>query len=380
MYKKVKTLWRTVGLAVFALCLNGCIMVEPIPYIEVTVEDSTFEDKFYYEQLTEEDQLTYRELYQGLMDHQKEIYVHGMDPDKVNAILHDVMFDYAEIFWTDGSAMSSSYEEGYTIVEMDYIYSQEERAAKEAEIEAATADILSQLSAQSNEYDKIKSVYEYLVNGVEYVEGAQDNQNLYSALVGKETVCAGYAKANQYLLNELGISCIYVVGTATNEDGTASHAWNIVECDDKYYYVDVTWADPIPDGEEPAIQSEMIYDYLCCDESVMADTHVAEEGRDYPVCDSDDLNYYKQNGMFYETVDRSELLSVMKTDIDAKENSTIFKFATSDLYAQADSLLLDGLMNEAAEYLCERYDLWEVEYNYEEDHILNKFIIYWQYE
>ena len=63
-----------------------------------------------------------------------------------------------------------------------------------------------------------KYIYEYLVNNVQYVEEAPDNQNIYSALVGKATVCAGYAKANQYLLNRMGIYCTYVIGTAALEE------------------------------------------------------------------------------------------------------------------------------------------------------------------
>ena len=38
---------------------------------------------------------------------------------------------------------------------------------------------------------KIRYVYEYLVNTVDYDENAPDNQNIYSALVGKSSVCAG---------------------------------------------------------------------------------------------------------------------------------------------------------------------------------------------
>lgn len=45
-------------------------------YQEITVADSVFEDKFYYEQLTEEEQLIYKELYQGLDAHAEDITVH----------------------------------------------------------------------------------------------------------------------------------------------------------------------------------------------------------------------------------------------------------------------------------------------------------------
>lgn len=380
MYYRMKKWFGIVSVAFVLLLCSGCSLETFIPYEEVTADAAVFEDKFYYSQLTEQEQLTYREIYQGIMDHQEEIYVHGTDPNKVNSILNCVIYDFAEIFWTDGTGMSNSFELGFTLVEVEYQYSLEERTAKETEIETATTDILSQLSALTDEYEKIKMAYEYLVNTVEYVDGVKDDQNLYSALVGKQTVCAGYARANQYLLNQSGVYCTYVLGTATNEDGSEAHGWNIVECNGKYYYVDVTWADPIPEEETPVLQRDMIYDYLCCDETLLSSTHVIQEGYEYPVCDSGDLNYYKLHGMYYETVDKKQLLNDMKEDIDSKANSTIFQFASTDLYTQAKGLLMDSLMNEAAGYLCERYDLWEVEYNYEEADTTNKFIVYWQYE
>ena len=67
------------------------------------------------------------------------------------------------------------------------------------------------------------------------------NQSAYSALVLGKTVCAGYARAYQYLLQKLGIPCYYCTGYAGE-----NHAWNIVKLEDTYYNVDVTWSDTKP--------------------------------------------------------------------------------------------------------------------------------------
>ena len=64
------------------------------------------------------------------------------------------------------------------------------------------------------------------------------NQSAYSALVNGRTVCAGYARAFQYLMQRLGIPCYYCTGYA-GED----HAWNIIKLGEDYYNVDVTWDD-----------------------------------------------------------------------------------------------------------------------------------------
>ena len=378
---------RKMIIAAVALCMFlcvGCEKSEPA-YTEVKTELSTFDNKFYYSLLSEEEKLIYREVYQGIMNLDEEIIVHSLDPDQANGVIDSIMYDFPEIFWIDGSAESTSYSEslfevGYTVVDPTYIYTKEDVVSRQQTISLEVERILGGISAEATEYDKIKYVYDYLVDYLEYVDGAPDNQNICSAFIGHETVCAGYAKANQYLLNEIGIECSYVMGESTDDEGTDSHAWNIVKCNDNYYYVDVTWADPVVEEGSEILTSERIYDYLLCDETEIADSHTLEEGYDYPACASNDLNYYRLNQMYYEAADEDEMLSAMKDSIKAKEASVTLKFANTDVYAEGSKLLLDELMNEAVQYLCNYYNLWEVEYYYEENIQCNRFTVYWQYK
>ena len=70
--------------------------------------------------------------------------------------------------------------------------------------------------------------------------------NLYGALVLKKCVCEGYAKAFQYLMNQIGIDNVIAIGTATNSNNqTENHAWNYVNLDGSWYAIDVTWDDPV---------------------------------------------------------------------------------------------------------------------------------------
>lgn len=366
------------------LC-TGCIEVVEIPYSEITVEDSVFADKFYYSLLSEEEQLVYRELYQGIMNHETEIYVHSEDAEDANDILVSVIYDFGEIFWTDGTATSTGYEETmfndeYAIVKVEYNYSKEERKTKEQEIEMVVSQVINSIPAEYTEYEKIKYVYEYLINNVSYVEDAPDNQNLYSALVNGQTVCAGYSKANQYLLNRMGIYCTYVVGTAALNEEFEGHAWNIVRCDGNYYYVDITWADPIEAETQNDIQVELLYEYLCCDETQLANTHRIDENYDYPECTSNDLDYYRMNQMYYEGIDRKQILNEMYASINANERCMIFKFADHTLYEEGRTLILQDLINPATERIARRYGLTEVKYYYEEQEVMNKLVIYWFYE
>lgn len=271
----------------------------------------------------------------------------------------------------------------YVVIEPNYLYEGEEKEQRYQEIESARATCLSGISDLSDEYEKIKYIYTYLINNVDYDLDAPDNQNIYSALVGKRSVCAGYAKSCQYLLQQLGIYCIYVTGQTTDPNGgVADHAWNIVQCNGQYYYVDATWGDPIFLGEDNGYQipNLIAYDYLCCSEKELEKTHMISTDYVYPSCQSENLNYYQLNGMYYDTYEPGILREVIDRSIESQEAYTIFKMSDDAVYQEVVDEMHETLMEEGAGYLGELYGLWQVSYSYSEEVSLNKFIIYWFYE
>ena len=126
-----------------------------------------------------------------------------------NEVFQNVLNDRPEIFWCDGNATSTEYSQSegqsrYVVIEPNYLYEGEEKEQRNQEIESARTSCLSGISDLSDEYEKIKYIYTYLIDNVDYDLDAPDNQNIYSALVGKRSVCAGYAKSCQYLFATTG--------------------------------------------------------------------------------------------------------------------------------------------------------------------------------
>lgn len=191
---------------------------------DLTVAADDVADHFYYQQLTEEEQTVYRELLQGVNDMEECILVHAGKGERPEKAYEYLLYDCPELFWCIGSSQMTMYDT-YTEFYPEYSCSLEERETRQNEIDAAVTDCMAGIDASAGEYDRIRYVFEYLVNTVDYDENAPDNQNIYSALVGTSSVCAGYSRAAQYLLDHMGIECIYVVGTA---QGQEAHAWNIV--------------------------------------------------------------------------------------------------------------------------------------------------------
>lgn len=194
-----------------------------------------------------------------------------------NAIMA-VYNDHPELFWLN-TAFVCKYDKNKICaeLELEFNIAQEDFAETSVEFYNTVNTMLTQVQNLSN-YEKEKRLHDILIEKIEYDKGADMNQSAYSALVEGKSVCAGYARAYQYLMQRLGIPCYYCTGFA-GED----HAWNIVALDDGYYNVDVTW-DDTPGGE---------YDYFNKTDKDYADTHVR---RDLSV------NLPKCEGQRYATV------------------------------------------------------------------------------
>lgn len=355
------------------------LSAEPADFQELTISEEEVEGNFYYEQLNGEEQIIYRELLQGVQDMEDCITIHAGREDHPEKVYEYLLYDCPELFWCVGSSQMTVYED-HTEFYPTYSCTSDERIRRQGEIDAAVSDCIKGNDPAAGEFDRIRYVYEYLVNTVDYDEDAPDNQNIYSALVGKSSVCAGYSRAAQYLLNHMGIECIYVVGTA---QGQEAHAWNIVNCGGKYYQMDVTFGDPVflsSESGENLPGNIIYYDYLCCtDTEIMAD-HTPTDEVTYPTCESNDLNYYRMNGMYYESYDPQILLGDMNDSIYERQEMFVCKFSSSKIYQNARGAVIEELFPKAAQTLGSVYGLEQVKYTYIEDETHNKIMVFWNYQ
>ncbi|HAX51500.1 transglutaminase domain-containing protein [Muricomes intestini] len=352
---------------------------ESVPFEKIKVPEVDMAGGYYYQQLGEEEQKLYTEIYQGILESSDSIYVHSSNVEALKKVSSFIFCDRPELFWCGGEMQMTSYAD-YSEIQPVYLYTGEEKEQRQSRIDTAVSECLSGITGDMTEYDKIKYIFEYLVNTVDYNLEAPDNQNIYSALVGKSSVCAGYSRAAQYLLQQLGIECIYVTGTIPEQ---GAHAWNIVKCGGQYYQMDVTFGDPVfleAESGENIPDKSTNYDYLCCSDAEILKNHTMDTDVSYPLCSSMDLNYYKLNGMYYEEFQPEQLLEDMNQTIYNKESSFTCKFASDTLYQQSHDGILNGLVQNAAQNLLEHYGLETVQYTYVEDDVMDKIIIFWNYQ
>jgi transglutaminase/protease-like cytokinesis protein 3 len=316
------------------------------------IEKVTVSGKSYYlEQLSDENQDVYQEVYKGLLKLKKSIRAGVRDEEELGKIYYAVLYDHPEIFWCNSSYQIKYNSRGFLYYELmpSYRYTQNEVNEIQTKIDKTTEGLLSKISSSDSDYEKIRKVYETLVNGLDYdTDGdASQDQNIDSAFINRSTVCAGYSKATKYLLDQLDIFCIYVPGVATSRDGSGEHSWNIVQCDRNYYHVDTTWGDPTYTGEQSGSSREdnINYFYLNCNDEAIFRTHKLDDtySFEYPKCSSMEQNYFSVNGRYFENYSREQFQEIIKKDIKNSLKSTSVCYATKEAYQSAVANLQSDL-------------------------------------
>ncbi len=271
----------------------------------------------------------------------------GYDEEDIDRIFQCVLNDHPELFYVEGYSYTK-YTRGdrTTSIEFSGTYSLDRETAegRRSEIEAAAAEILAGIDAGADQYTKVKYVYDTIIRETDYDRNAADNQNIYSTFVNHLSVCQGYAKATQYLLNRLGVECTLVQGQVGTGEG---HAWNLVKVDGNYYYVDTTWGDTsykMEDGgaESQVTMPEINYDYLNVTTAELLRTHRLSENVPMPECTATEANYYLREGALFPSYDREQLQTLFARAREQERADVTIKCADEDCYNQMFDALVGG--------------------------------------
>ena len=253
----------------------------------------------------------------------------------------------------------------------------EERSTMKAQLEAAANECIYSIPSDASDYEKIKYVYEYIIDLTDYDANGIDTQNIQSVLLYQKSVCAGYSKAFQYILNRMGLFCTYITGTI--RDG-GDHGWNMVRIGENYYYVDVTWGDPVFANQMDGEGSETVtnYNYLCCTETELFKTHVPSDAVPLPACTSDDYNYYKRNGCYYETFDYDTIYNALMNSVWNGSSNIVMKFGSDEAYQTAKyEMFENGMLTDPGQYLMEINGVSTWNYKYHTDDEFCLITLYW---
>ena len=124
------------------------------------------------------------------------------------------------------------------------------------------------------ETEKIRTVHNWIVCNTTYNDNYYDRGDSFNhvsnLLNNKTGVCQGYSVTFYIFMKQMGIPCTLVMGNTDD----VSHAWNAVKLDGNWYYIDVTWDDPVVNGTSNYPGGDNIsYEYLLCTYNHISMTH-----------------------------------------------------------------------------------------------------------
>lgn len=262
---------------------------------------------YFYRQLSSSERVVYDELLRGLMDMQTNIQLSSAGSfDLISKMVELVLDDHPEIFWFSGAGNMSQRGSSFSF-QPKYTIGWETKLDREARIRRVVSGFLERSQRCRTDVECLEAAFNYLVKNVSYVDGCADSQNICSALLNHRSVCAGYSKSLQYLMQKMGKECLFISGITAKK---GRHAWNIVKLGGKYYHTDVTFGDrSFSDGtmsgadlpEELAAE----YAYLCMndDEAFRERRITMKESIRLPACTSNQMSWYRRNHLYYASAE-----------------------------------------------------------------------------
>ena len=200
-------------------------------------------------------------------------YSHSDNMEDIPALVKDIM-DFA-LEETDKPDEGDYINYNYGGYELKYSFKQQNEknyytiyiypdyyTTKEQELQVTEKidEIISGSDASLSDYQKVRFVYDYIKDRVQFDEIHKNNSNhhikstSFGALIYGQAVCQGYAVLMYRMLREIGINSRVITGMA--DDGTKTfHAWNIACIDGVYYNIDITWDDQ-NESEEYFLKSD----------------------------------------------------------------------------------------------------------------------------
>ncbi len=385
--KKVLLLVILIGIFFFWYSSNSYTTEPVVNHISETVDAYIVPEEkcYHYSQLSESGKSVYNELLRqvpgGVTEFSiKNVPEEAMQGENFDKIVSAFYKDHPEFFWLC-EGYSWTYHNFFRRMDLTMHVNEfwNDKLDKNKAVDKffKKADkIIAQAEKIEDTYEQIKFVYDYLIDNITYdykaaEENDKDEKSVevsyansgYGAIVNGLCVCEGYAKAFQFIMQNLGYECILVAGKGV--DGL--HAWNMAKIDDDYYHFDATWDDM---GDEVDDDGKLIYtdgnshEYFAVTSEEFAREHKSY-GFKYPLGTATEYNYFYREGYIVEEYSESAIKAVLKKQFDEGMSEISIKFADQKTMHKAEKYISDEL--ERLIYSHKYYRYYKSYYTYEND-------------
>lgn len=162
-----------------------------------------------------------------------------------------------EVYSESGDSLDTSYSDGTYKGYYDGIGGYRDMSDRYHKATKKLDEVIKSMNLDGkSDYDKFKAVTNWIVSNVRYDDNNETKyqHDLTGAVLDGLSVCDGYASTFYYMANAVGLNALFEGGIGN--DNRIRHAWNLVQIDGTYYYVDPTNVYFKEDGEPG---SEVLY-------------------------------------------------------------------------------------------------------------------------
>ena len=316
-----------------------------------------------YQHLSDSEKAMYDVIVDAVYNHKPDIKSIPLQihKDNMQKIIDYIDRDHPELIWFN-RGISYLFDSSSGIVsELNFTYclTEEESSKRHQEIEASLKPFMDTVTDKMSDYELVLRIYENIIRLVDYdtiglerqkkyspvtSDKPDDLRSIYGVFVNKKAVCAGYAKATQYLLNLCGIECVYVTSD--------THAWNLVKLEGAYYHLDTTWGDLSNTKKEKNISDRIQYDCFCITtaEVLNLEYHQPESDLPLPECTATKCNYFHRHGLFFEKYNYEKVKAIVAKSFENGVFDISIKFADKKVLSEAErDLVTNSKIREAAQ-------------------------------
>lgn len=148
-----------------------------------------------------------------------------------------------------------------------------------------------------SDYEKELAIHDYITLHTTYDmdslgildEHSKNSENPYGALINRKAICTGYTSTFKMFMDMFEIPNIAVFAKDASDN---NHAWNMIQLDDEWYYVDATWDDPVPDEENRLA----LHKYFNVTEDFLKNNEHVWDSSNLPKANSTKYSYEKMTG------------------------------------------------------------------------------------
>lgn len=329
---------KTVMLMLVCIMLSGCSITSKFEKKQKVIQEqqntkqskviaTDMCSKMQKDALNEYLKKDYDILYGALKNNDKEVMLSCTAKDS-DTVFDAVIFDHPELFWVSYQYSYRETKDGNIYLYPQYAYDVATIKELQKEVDSVVEPIIAKAEKMSSDYEKVKYIYDNIIEHTSYVNKEKNNQNMLSVFLDKEAVCAGYSKSMKYLLDGLGIENEIII-VQVIDDPDQYHVINLVKMDGEYYYIDPTFGDVKVERSF----SNYRYAYFAMTSTEML--NIYKPLQSYKTTDAFKDTYFYKEQAYIDTYDEQQIIAIIRRNLQSDEPCLFIKCKTKEVYEQA---------------------------------------------